>query len=53
MNVVVDTREKEPWTFSQSDTIVTVAKSLKTGDYAIENMEYKLCIERKKSCRPC
>lgn len=47
--VIVDTKEKQPWTFNSFPTISTTASSLKTGDYTIDGMEDILCIERKKS----
>ena len=47
--VIVDTREKEPWTFSDSSIVNgTVDAKLDTGDYGIEGLEDILCIERKR-----
>ena len=42
--LVVDTREKKPYSFAGFDVIV---KGLKTGDYSIVGLEDKLAVERK------
>lgn len=47
--VIIDTREKTPWSFNSSQVNDVEIKKLDTGDYAIEGMEKILCIERKKS----
>lgn len=44
--IIVDTREQQPWTFSN---YTTAHKKLDTGDYSIEGLETILTIERKKS----
>ena len=50
INVIVDSREKTPWTFHNHDLInIILVEKLDTGDYAIQGMEDLLCIERKKS----
>lgn len=47
LRIIRDTREKEGvWDFGSADVIV---KKLDTGDYTLEGMEDKLCIERKKT----
>ncbi|MFQ3578584.1 MAG: hypothetical protein SNJ71_00405 [Bacteroidales bacterium] len=43
--VVIDTREKKPWNFSE-DFTVTYSK-LETGDYSIQGLENHFIIERK------
>lgn len=48
-NVIVDTREKMPWSFPQHIVNDVVVRKLDTGDYTIEEFESILCIERKKS----
>lgn len=55
--VIQDTREQTPWTFQglkcdspyqDRDLIVPVkVQALKTGDYSIEGMEQRICLERK------
>ena len=55
--VIQDTREQTPWTFQglkcdspyqDRDLIVPVkVQGLRTGDYSIEGMEQKICLERK------
>ncbi len=50
INVIIDTREKNAWTFSQSKLIKTVeSKKLDTGDYSIAGFEKEFAIERKAS----
>jgi ERCC4-type nuclease len=44
--IIVDTREQQPWSFSN---FVTANRKLDTGDYSIEGLESVLAIERKKS----
>jgi ERCC4-type nuclease len=44
--IIVDTREQQPWTFSN---YVVANRKLDTGDYSIDGLEHILCIERKKS----
>lgn len=48
-NVIVDTREKEPWRITASTVNSVISKKLDTGDYSIEGFEDKVCIERKRS----
>ena len=48
-NVIIDTREREPWVLTGSTIEGAIYRKLNTGDYAIEGYEDKLCIERKKS----
>lgn len=48
MNIIIDTREKKPWTFAKGSAETTFRK-LDTGDYAIDGLEDVLCIERKQS----
>lgn len=45
-NIIIDTREQQPWTFAEHT--VSVCK-LDTGDYSLEGFEHLLCIERKKT----
>lgn len=42
--IIVDTREQHPWQFTE---FTTAKRKLDTGDYSIEGLEDKLCIERK------
>ena len=43
MRIVVDTAEQAPLHFHRE----TVRKSLDTGDYSIEGLEGRICVERK------
>lgn len=45
-NIIVDTREQNPWEFGNH---TTSRLKLDTGDYSIEGMEKLLIIERKQS----
>jgi len=45
MNIVIDTREKMPLTFSRG--IKIVRKKLVAGDYSLEGLEDKVAFERK------
>ena len=48
--VIIDTREREPWDFSEEELCTSQeVRKLDTGDYTIEGLEEKLCIERKGS----
>jgi ERCC4-type nuclease len=52
--IIKDTREQEGYTFEASSSRYhvckgMVTKKLDTGDYSIEGLEDKLCIERKAS----
>ena len=47
--VLIDTHEKYPWSFTSSAILGTKYVHLKTGDYTVENLEDKLCIERKRT----
>ncbi len=49
INIIVDTREKTPWTFSRFQKIKTISRKLDTGDYSIVGFEDTLCVERKRS----
>ena len=40
--IIIDTREQKPWAFENSEV-----KTLKTGDYSIENYEDCIAVERK------
>ena len=42
--IIIDTREQHPWKFTE---FTTAKQKLDTGDYSIEGLEDKLCIERK------
>jgi len=48
-NVIIDTQEKTPWQFTSVAIGKVINKHLTTGDYTVEGLEDKLCIERKKS----
>ena len=48
-NVIIDSREQQPWSFTSSSVEKTIVKKLDTGDYSIEGLEDLLCIERKQS----
>lgn len=45
-NIIVDTREQQPWSFSDYSV---ANKKLDTGDYSVEGLENIFAIERKKS----
>ena len=53
MKVIVDTRERTPWTFEPQkgiktlEGIKTVRRKLDSGDYSIEGLEDRVAIERK------
>lgn len=47
--VIVDTREKQPWNFNSSRVLGREVTKLDTGDYTVEGVEDKLCIDRKAS----
>lgn len=47
--VIVDTKEKQPWSLSSSAIQDVKYQHLKTGDYTVEGLEDILCIERKAS----
>lgn len=52
--IIKDTREKQGYTFQPSKTQYHVCKGmvsrkLDTGDYSLEGLEDKICIERKAS----
>lgn len=47
--VLVDTREKQPWELSSSRVLGREFIKLDTGDYTVEGLEDKLCIDRKAS----
>jgi len=52
--IIKDTREKQGYTFAASRTKYHVCKGmvvrkLDTGDYSVEGLEDKVCIERKAS----
>lgn len=52
--IIKDTREKQGYTFAASESKYHVCKGmvnrkLDTGDYSIEGLEDKICIERKAS----
>ncbi len=48
--VVVDTREKNPWCFENAEYVTCIInEKLDTGDYCVKGLENKLCIERKQS----
>ena len=53
MRVIVDTRERAPWTFEAqegirfSQGITTVRRKLESGDYSVDGLEDRVAIERK------
>ena len=47
--VLVDTREKKPWTLASSRILGMEHRKLDTGDYTIKGYEHLLCIDRKAS----
>jgi len=48
--IIRDTREQTGWNWISSDRCTgTVVTKLDTGDYSIQGLEDRLCIERKKS----
>lgn len=49
MDLIIDTREKQPWDFSIYDEINIINQGLKFGDYTIAGLEDVFRIERKRS----
>jgi len=50
MNIIVDSREKNPLYFRQSSTVdKVIVKKLNAGDYSIEGYEHIIAIERKSA----
>lgn len=47
MDIIVDTREQQPWTFEGLPGIVTRRGKLDTGDYSVSGFEHRITIERK------
>ena len=52
--IIKDTREQDGYTFESSSSRYhtcngMISRKLDTGDYSIEGLEDKLCIERKAS----
>ena len=48
--VIKDTREQEGYHFSKYDKCEgMIERKLDTGDYSIEGLEEKICVERKAS----
>ena len=48
MNVIIDTREKNPWDLEQNQYITEIIyRKLDAGDYSVEGLETWLSIERK------
>ena len=50
MNILIDTKEKIPYTFSSFATSAEfIHTNVHTGDYTIKGLEDIICIERKKN----
>ena len=47
MKIIVDTRERTPWTFEGKKGVVLERAKLETGDYSIAGLEARVTIERK------
>lgn len=47
MRVLVDSREKAPWSFDGQAGIETVVRHLTAGDYSVDGIENRVAIERK------
>jgi ERCC4-type nuclease len=47
MIVVVDTRERTPWTFEGQRGVTLERAKLDSGDYSIRGLEHRVAIERK------
>ena len=47
--LIIDTREKNPWNLESRAIQSVIAKKLNSGDYSIEGLENKICIERKQN----
>ena len=48
MRIAIDTREQKPFVFRAVGVVEgVVVKTIKTGDYSIEDMEHLIAIERK------
>ena len=49
MNIIVDTREQQPFSFAGYPEIKIINKKLDIGDYSIEGFEDIITIDRKKN----
>lgn len=47
MRILVDTREKAPWTFGDERDVVTQSAKLAAGDYSVEGLHDRVAVERK------
>ena len=47
MTIVIDEREKLPFTFQAYEDVQTKQARLQTGDYSVLGLEHKICVERK------
>jgi len=45
--IVIDTREKLPYSFSEESVAGSVRKALPAGDYSVEGFETAIAVERK------
>ena len=51
LQIIVDTREQNPWDFAWAAPNVEVTHTkLHTGDYSLVGHEDRFCIERKSAC---
>lgn len=47
IDIVVDTREKTPWTFEAQSFVTTTRAKLDAGDYSLAGFEHRVAVERK------
>lgn len=48
-DIIVDTREQHPLSFSGANIGNIIRRKLDTGDYSLDGLEDRLCIERKSN----
>lgn len=47
LKIVVDTREQQPYTFTEYSEVQSIRHGLKTGDYSLAGYEDRVALERK------
>jgi ERCC4-type nuclease len=47
MKIIIDTREQDPYKFSNFPDVETISQKLDTGDYSLEGFECIITVERK------
>lgn len=48
-NIIIDTREKKPWSLECPSILQKTYRKLATGDYSVDGYEDIFCIDRKAS----